>query len=128
MSDKAVTEVVSVLKKNLDITDVESKTILPVYLGGNMTAGGVSIMSGENLSTVEKALKRLVKKGLIKEIDGIVPVYRSVPPNLALSEELSTSLNEIRKLIELSEKTFTSKSEEIDDNIEKHIIRQQIGC
>ncbi|MHA3963726.1 MAG: helix-turn-helix domain-containing protein [Candidatus Thorarchaeota archaeon SMTZ1-45] len=124
MSDKAVTEVVSVLKKNLDITDVESKTILPVYLGGNMTAGGVSIMSGENLSTVEKALKRLVKKGLIKEIDGIVPVYRSVPPNLALSEELSTSLNEIRKLIELSEKTFTSKSEEIDDNIEKVLSSQ----
>lgn len=125
MSDKAVAEVVSVLKKNLDITDVESKAILPIYLGGNMTAGGVSLMSGEKLSTVEKALKRLVKKGLIKEIDGIVPIYRSIPPNLALSEELSTSLGEIQKLIELSEKTFSSKSEEIDSNVENIVKFQE---
>ncbi len=124
MSDTAVTEVVSVLKKNLGITDAESKAILPVYLGGNMTAGGVSLMSGENLSTVEKALQRLVKKGLVKEIGGIVPVYRPVPPYLALSDELKSHLSEIQNLIEQSEKTFSSKSEEIDNNIEKIITSQ----
>ncbi|MHA1962978.1 MAG: helix-turn-helix domain-containing protein [Candidatus Thorarchaeota archaeon] len=121
MSDEAVTEVVSVLKRNLGITDVESKVILPVYLGGNMTAGGVSLMSGEKLHTVEKALKRLVNKGMIKEIDGIVPVYRSMPPNLALSDELSSILGEVQTLAELSEKTFSSKAEEIDKNVEKVI-------
>ena len=72
MSENAATEVVSVLKKNLGITDAESKALLPVYLGGNMTAGGVSLMSGEKLPTVKKALQRLATKGLIKEIDGIV--------------------------------------------------------
>ena len=124
MSDKAVTEVVSVLKKNLDITDVESKVILPVYLGGNMTAGGVSLMSGEKLSTVKKTLKRLVDKGMIREIDGIVPVYRSIPPNLALSDRLSTVLNDISELTEMSEKTFNTKGEEIDTNVEKVISSQ----
>ncbi len=119
MSDTTITEVVSVLKKNLGITDAESKAILPVYLGGNMTAGGVSLMSGENLSTVEKALQRLVKKGLVKEISGIVPIYRPVPPYLALADEMKSSLNEIQSLVELSQKTLSSKSEEIDNNIEK---------
>jgi sugar-specific transcriptional regulator TrmB len=119
MSDEAVTELVSVLKKNLGITDVESKVILPVYFGGNMTAGGVSLMSGEKLPTVTKALKRLAEKGMIRKIDGIVPVYRSVPPNLALSEELSSIMGEVQDLTKLSEKTFSSKSEEIQKNTEK---------
>ena len=114
MSEKAVAEVVSVLKKNLEITDFESKALLPVYLGGNMTAGGVAFMSGENLSSVQKALQRLVTKGLIKEIEGIVPVYRSVPPNLALSGELASVLDKIRSLSDLSQKTLGSEGEEID--------------
>jgi len=121
MSDDVITEVVSVLKKNLGITDVESKAILPVYLGGNMTAGGVSLMSGEKLQTVEKALQRLVEKGLIKEIEGIIPVYRSIPPNLSLSGELSTILGDVSSLSDLSEKTFGSKGDEIDKNVEKVI-------
>jgi sugar-specific transcriptional regulator TrmB len=124
MSDEAATEVVSVLRKNLGITDVESKVILPVYLGGNMTAGGVSLMSGEKLTTVKKALKRLVDKGMVKEIDGIVPVYRSMPPNLALSHELSSILGDVESLTDLSEKTFSSKDEEIDKNVKKVIDAQ----
>jgi sugar-specific transcriptional regulator TrmB len=124
MSENAAMEVISVLKKNLGITDAESKALLPVYLGGNMTAGGVSLMSGENLPKVTKSLQRLVKKGLIKEIDGIVPVYRSVPPNLALSDELASFLGEVQNLIDISEKTFSSKSEEIDKNVEKVITSQ----
>ncbi|MBY8996122.1 MAG: hypothetical protein KGD60_00225 [Candidatus Thorarchaeota archaeon] len=124
MSDEAVTEVVSVLKKNLGITDVESKVILPVYLGGNMTAGGVSLMSGEKLPTVKKTLKRLVQKGMVKEIDGIVTIYRSVPPNLALSDNLSSFLGDVQNLTELSEKTFSSKDEDIDINVEKVITSQ----
>ncbi len=124
MSDEAISEVVSVLKKNLGITDVESKVLLPVYLGGNMTAGGVSLMSGENFPTVKKALQRLVEKGMIKEIDGIVPVYRSVPPNLALSDKLSSILGEIQNLTKSSEKTFGSKAAEIENNVEDVISSQ----
>jgi sugar-specific transcriptional regulator TrmB len=125
MSDEAVAEVVSVLKKNLGITNVESKVILPVYLGGNMTAGGVSLMSGEKLSTVKNALKRLVDKGMIHEIEGIVPVYRSIPPNLALSDELSNVLTEVQDLTELSKKTFSTKTKEIDKNVEKVVSSQK---
>jgi len=125
MSDGSVTEVVSVLKKNLGITDVESKVLLPIYLGGNMTAGGVSLMSGENFPTVKKTLQRLVDKGMIKKIDGIVPVYRSVPPNLALSDKLSSIVGEVQNLTSLSEKTLSSKGEEIDNNVEKVITSQE---
>jgi sugar-specific transcriptional regulator TrmB len=124
MSDEAISEVVSVLKKNLGITDVESKVLLPVYLGGNMTAGGVSLMSGENFPTVKKILQRLVEKGMIKEIEGIVPVYRSVPPNLALSDKLTSILDEIQNLTKTSEKTLGSKAAEIDTNVDNVISSQ----
>ena len=117
MSNEAVTEVVSVLKKNLGISDAESKTLLPILIGGNMTAGGVSQMIGETFPTVRKTLGRLVKKGLIKEIEGIVPVYRAIPPNLSLSKELSAINNAVSDLTHISEKTFSSKIEEIDTAI-----------
>ncbi|TET12013.1 MAG: hypothetical protein E3J86_01270 [Candidatus Thorarchaeota archaeon] len=117
MSNEAVTEVVSVLKKNLGISDAESKTLLPILIGGNMTAGGVSQMIGETFPTVRKTLGRLVKKGLIKEIEGIVPVYRAIPPNLSLSKELSAINNAVSDLTDISEKTFSSKIEEIDTAI-----------
>ena len=121
MSEKGIAEVVSALKKNLDITDLESKALLPVYLGGNMTAGGVAIITGEKLPSVQKALQRLVEKGLIKEIEGIVPVYRSVPPNLALSGELSTVSDKIRSLSDLSNKTLGSEGEALDTIIDEVI-------
>ena len=121
MSNEAVTEVVSVLKNNLGISDAESKAILPILIGGNMTAGGVSQMIGEPVPTVRKTLGRLVKKGLIKEIDGIVPVYRAIPPNLSLLNDLSAINKEVAELIEISEKTFSSKTKEIDTAVKKVI-------
>ncbi|MHA2359378.1 MAG: helix-turn-helix domain-containing protein, partial [Candidatus Thorarchaeota archaeon] len=121
MSNEAVTEVVSVLKTNLGITDAESKTILPILIGGNMTAGGVSQMIGETIPTVRKTLRRLVKKGLIKEIEGIVPVYRAIPPNLSLLNELSEINKKVSDLTDISEKTFSSNSKEIANAVGKVI-------
>ncbi|MFW9807798.1 MAG: helix-turn-helix domain-containing protein [Candidatus Thorarchaeota archaeon] len=121
MSNEAVTEVVSVLKKNLGITNAESKAILPILIGGNMTVGGVSQMIGETVPTVKKTLGRLVKKGLIKEIEGIVPVYRAIPPNLSLLNELSAVNNEVSDLTSISEKAFSSSIDAIDNAIKKVI-------
>ncbi|MHA2152811.1 MAG: helix-turn-helix domain-containing protein [Candidatus Thorarchaeota archaeon] len=121
MSNEAVTEVVSVLKKNLGISDAESKAILPILIGGNMTVGGVSQMIEESVPTVKKTLERLVKKGLIQEIEGIVPVYRAVPPNLSLLKDLSSINTEIAGLSDISEKTVSSITDEIDSAVEKVI-------
>ncbi|MFW9982405.1 MAG: helix-turn-helix domain-containing protein, partial [Candidatus Thorarchaeota archaeon] len=121
MSNEAITEVVSVLKKNLGITNAESKAILPVLIGGNMTAGGVSQMIGEPVPTVKKTLGRLVKKGLIKEIEGIVPVYRAIPLNLSLLNELSAFNNEVSNLTNMSENAFGSSIDVIDNTIKKVI-------
>jgi len=121
MSNEAVAEVVSVLKKNLGITDAESKALLPVLIGGNMTVGGVSQMIGETVPTVRKTLERLVKKGLIKEIEGIVPVYRAIPPNLSLLNDLSDINNEVVSLTDISEKTYSSRTKEIDAGVKKVI-------
>lgn len=121
MSNEAFTEVVSVLKKKLGITNAESKALLPIFIGGNMTVGGVSQMIGETVPTVRKTLGRLVKKGIIKEIEGIVPVYRAIPLNLSLSNELSELNNEVLGLTEISVKTLSSKIEEIDNSVGKVI-------
>jgi len=114
MSDKVITKSVPILSKSLDLTESEVKVIVPIFLGGNMTAGGVSLLSGEKLPAVKRTLGRLVKKGLLKEIDGLVPVYKAVAPSLALSEKLTEAIGEVEGLTSDSEKVFASRLKEID--------------
>ena len=114
MSDKVITKSVPILRENLGLTESEVKTIVPIFLGGNMTAGGISLLSGEKLTSVKRTLTRLVNKGLVKEIDGKVPVYRAVSPSLALSDQLSEAIGEVEGLTGDSEKLFTSRLKEID--------------
>ncbi len=114
MSDKVITKSVPVLREILDLSESEAKAIVPIFLGGNMTAGGVSLLSGEKLSTVKRTLTRLVKKGLVKEIDGLVPVYKAVSPSLALSDQLSELIGEVDGLTGDSNKLFKSRLKEID--------------
>ena len=114
MSDKVVTKSVPILSKSLDLTESEAKVIVPIFLGGNMTAGGVSLLSGEKLPAVKRTLGRLVKKGLLKEIDGLVPVYKAVAPSLALSDKLTETIGEVEGLTSDSEKVFASRLKEID--------------
>ncbi|MGY5880014.1 MAG: helix-turn-helix domain-containing protein [Candidatus Thorarchaeota archaeon] len=114
MSDKVVTKSVPILRKNLGLTEAEAKVIVPIFLGGNMTAGGVSLLSGEKLSAVKRNLGKLVKKGLVKEIDGIVPVYRALSPSLALSDQLTEAIGAVEGLTSDSGKLFTSRLKEID--------------
>ncbi len=114
MSDDAITKSVPVLRETLGLTESEAKAIVPIFLGGNMTAGGVSLLSGEKLSSVKRTLGRLVKKGLVKEIDGIVPVYKAVSPSLALSDQLTEVIGEVDGLSGDSNKLFKSRLKETD--------------
>ncbi len=114
MSDDVITKSVPVLRETLGLTESEAKAIVPIFLGGNMTTGGVSLLSGEKLSSVKRTLGRLVKKGLVKEIDGIVPVYKAVSPSLALSDQLTEVIGEVDGLSGDSNKLFKSRLKETD--------------
>ncbi|TFH00122.1 hypothetical protein E4H12_00315, partial [Candidatus Thorarchaeota archaeon] len=114
MSDDAVNKSVPILRENLGLTESEVKAIVPIFLGGNMTAGGVSVLTGEKLSTVKRTLTNLVNKGLVKVIDGRVPVYRAVSPSLALSGQLIEAIGEVEGLTTDTTQVFTSRLKEID--------------
>ena len=117
MSD-VVTKEMSVLKDKLDITDAEARVIIPVYLSGNVTAGGVSLLTGEKLTSVKNALGRLVKKGLVREIEGRVPVYQAVSPVLGLGDALSGPLDTIKGLSEETERAITDRSKATEAAVE----------
>jgi sugar-specific transcriptional regulator TrmB len=114
MSDDTVIKSVLTLRDGLGLTEAEAKAVVPIYLGGNMTAGGVALLTGEKLSTVQRTLGRLVNKGLIKQIDGIVPVYQALSPSLALSGTLGESLDNIRSVTGESEQMLSSRIQETE--------------
>lgn len=88
--DAALEKHMSIIERNLGVTKKEAGVLLPIYAGGNMTVGGLSVMTGDSLSSVKRTLTRLQKKGLVIEIEGILPVYRAISPNLAVSESLTS--------------------------------------
>ncbi|RDE14305.1 MAG: hypothetical protein C4K48_06285 [Candidatus Thorarchaeota archaeon] len=124
MSDDIVSKSVPILRDSLGLTDAEAKAIVPIYLGGNMTAGGVALLIGEKLATVQKTLGRLTNKGLIKQIDGRVPVYRALSPVLALSGSLGDTLNEVRAFTSDSEQVFSSRMKDTE-SVAEDIIGSQ---
>jgi sugar-specific transcriptional regulator TrmB len=114
MSDDTVSKSVSTLRDSLGLTEAEAKAVVPIYLGGNMTAGGVALLIGEKLPTVQRTLGRLVNKGLIRQLDGIVPVYQALSPSLALSETLGQSLDDIRGVTGESEQVLSTRIQETE--------------
>ncbi len=124
MSDDVVAKSVPILRETLDLTEAEVKALMPIYLGGNMTAGGIALLSEEKLASVKRTLGRLTKKGLVKKIDGIVPVYKAVSPVLGLSEKLSEAVGNIDDLSGESEKTFTTQVKAVDDVVNE-IVKTQ---
>ncbi|MGV9170624.1 MAG: helix-turn-helix domain-containing protein, partial [Promethearchaeia archaeon] len=106
-----ITETIPALRANLDVTELEAKVLIPVFLGGNMTAGAVALVSEETITKVERALKRLQKKGLVTKIDGVVPIYRPVPLGLTFSERLGTLVTDVNGFAE-------SSYESLDTDIE----------
>ncbi len=120
--DTALEKQMSTIEKNLGVTKKEAEVLLPVYVGGNMTAGALSVITGDTLSSVKRTLSRLVKKGLVTEIEGIVPVYQAISPSLAVGSTLSSFVeeassledqiqNRIDKQLELAKETSTDFTE-----------------
>ncbi len=118
MSDEAVTESMSILRDTLGVTEVETRVLLPIFLGGNMTAGGISLLSGEKMTSVKRALSRLQTKGLIIEIEGRVPVYQALPPGLSLGELLSEKLEDIDRVMKEAETIVKDRDEQLDATLE----------
>ena len=117
MSGNVVAESIPVLKRSLGITNIEAKAILPVFAGGNMTAGGVSVACGEPLNKVERALGRLEKKGLVTRIEGVVPIFRLSPTIFALEESLSSVRDDLKSDLEEFQKMFDGHLMKIDESV-----------
>ncbi|MFW9887010.1 MAG: helix-turn-helix domain-containing protein [Candidatus Thorarchaeota archaeon] len=117
MSGTVVAESIPVLKRSLGITNIEAKAILPVFAGGNMTAGGISVASGEPLNKVERALDRLEKKGLVTRIEGVVPIFRLSPTIFALEGSLSSVRDDLQSNLEEFQKMFDGHLAGIDKSV-----------
>ncbi len=115
MSVKKATEVRNKMIANLNVTELESRVILPLYHSGNMTAGGIALVLDEPLSKVERALKRLAAKGLVKVIDGITPVYAALSPGLAIDEPL----RDVSKKMLSLEKDLKRSASRIEKQLDK---------
>lgn len=118
LSGSTVVESIPVLKRNLGITDIEAKVVLSIFLGGNLTSGGIVEITGESRRKVGSALKRLEKKGLIRKVDGVVEVYRLAPTILALDDVLSSIKGDLGSFSEETRKLFEAQFERVDQNIE----------
>ncbi|MFW9846238.1 MAG: hypothetical protein ACFFD6_05800, partial [Candidatus Thorarchaeota archaeon] len=117
MSESVLAESIPVLRRNLGITGIEAKAILPVILGGNMTPGGVAVATGEPLDKVERALGRLEKKGLVTRIDGIVPIFRISSTIFALEDILSSARESLSSQFEASKMSFDGHLTKVDESI-----------
>ena len=119
MSD-ALIETIPILKTRLGMSDTETKVYLPIAIGGNMTAGSIAAVIGENLDKVTRALKRLENKGFVSQIEGIVPLYRAISPNMAVNKaltEMHQNLDAFKQKLdtysETQEKQVVSAADEI---------------
>ncbi len=98
MSNKTVLDAKNMLVVQLGVTEAEADLLLPLYQRGNMTAGGLSLVVNQPVSKVKRALKRLEKKGLVYEIEGIVPTYRALSPGLATGPVLLNLSTQLKSL------------------------------
>ncbi|TFF92430.1 hypothetical protein EU545_00945 [Candidatus Thorarchaeota archaeon] len=113
--DTALEKHMSVIEKNLGVTKKEAGVLLPIYAGGNMTVGALSVITGDALTSVKRTLSRLEKKGLVIEIEGIVPVYRALSPNLAVRESLATLVEEAGSLQDKAEDLVDKRLDQAEE-------------
>ncbi|MFW9944566.1 MAG: helix-turn-helix domain-containing protein, partial [Candidatus Sifarchaeia archaeon] len=118
MSGSAVVESIPVLKRNLGVTDIEAKVVLSVFLGGNLTPGGIAEITGESVKKVQQALKRLETKGLVAKVEGVVTVYRLAPSILALEDVLSSIRSDLESYSEETKKVYESHIKKTDESVE----------
>ncbi|MCF2136208.1 MAG: hypothetical protein K9W43_03120 [Candidatus Thorarchaeota archaeon] len=115
---ESVQKAIPVLSKNLGLTPTESKVFLPILLGGNMTQGAIVLMTGLSNTKVRKALSSLMEKELIIRIDGVVPIYRALPPSLALADVLAGVAEEMMMLGEKTEGVVAEGVKATDETLQ----------
>ncbi|TXT57489.1 MAG: hypothetical protein BAJATHORv1_10191 [Candidatus Thorarchaeota archaeon] len=98
-----MTETVPVLKSNLGLTKLEASVLYPILASGNITAEGVALLIGEKTSKVKSTLKKLIEKGYVVELEGVIPVYRAVPLDTMVVSSLQEMLDEFSSIKEVSE-------------------------
>ncbi|MFW9847838.1 MAG: helix-turn-helix domain-containing protein, partial [Candidatus Thorarchaeota archaeon] len=98
MSKPVAVRAIPKLKEALALTNSEAEVLLPIIRGGNMTVGAISQTLDVTLSTVNKAIKSLETKGLIEKIDGVIAVYRALPPILPMTEVLDSFVEDSDKI------------------------------
>ncbi len=98
MKRSAIEKCIATLQSVLKLSREQASVILPLYLGGHMTVGAISLMTGAKTSQVERALEELMERGLVVKIDGVVPLYRAVPLTLAAVSDVSSVSEKTREL------------------------------
>ncbi|MFW9907172.1 MAG: helix-turn-helix domain-containing protein [Candidatus Thorarchaeota archaeon] len=114
MSKSATAIAIPKLTESLSLTKSEASVLLPVIRGGNMTAGAISLVLDASPATVATALKGLEEKGLIEKIEGIVPLYRALPPVIPMIDVLTSLFKEA----EIAEGKITGATEKSQKSID----------
>lgn len=83
-----------------------------------MTIGAIALLSGDKPQTIEKALEGLKNKGLVSRVDGVVAVYRAVPPSLMMGEDLSSAAAQTSSLTDASRTAFDSYDETLTEVVQ----------
>ncbi|NWF96754.1 MAG: hypothetical protein HXY34_11490 [Candidatus Thorarchaeota archaeon] len=101
MSDEsALRGKLTALREALGLSEAEVSVLLPLYIGGNMTAGAIALILGDNPARVEKTLEGLVEKGLAVKSEGILPLYRGLSLCMSAGPILSSARDELKSFAE----------------------------
>lgn len=98
MSKSGKLRAIPKLEETLSLTMNEAMVLLPIIRGGNLTAGAISVIVEQPSSSVTKTLKSLSEKGLIEEIDGLVPLFRAAPPIFPLIKVIDDFIEDTEKI------------------------------
>ncbi|MBD3406341.1 MAG: hypothetical protein GF411_09545 [Candidatus Lokiarchaeota archaeon] len=124
MSGNLSTETVPILKTNLGLTKTEASVLYPILASGNLTAEGIALLLGEKTSKVKSTLKKLIDKGYVVQLDGVIPVYRAIPLDTMVKSSLEKLLEDFSSLQETSEEVITQQ-EENTSNLAQNLLETQ---
>ncbi|MHA2425163.1 MAG: helix-turn-helix domain-containing protein, partial [Candidatus Thorarchaeota archaeon] len=122
MSKPVTVRAIPKLKETLSLTKQEAAVLLPIIRGGNMTVGAISQALDVTLATVSKAIKSLEAKGLVEKIEGIVPVYRALPPILHMTESLASFVEESESVRRESEASL-QKQQKSTETVQSKLLK-----
>ncbi|MHA1907602.1 MAG: helix-turn-helix domain-containing protein [Candidatus Thorarchaeota archaeon] len=122
MSKPVTVRAIPKLKETLSLTNSEAAVLLPIIRGGNMTIGAISQALDVTIPTVNKAIKSLETKGLVEKIEGVVPVYRALPPILPMTEALATFVEESEDIRKESEAVL-KKQQKSTDTVQSKLLK-----